>query len=366
MSDNTDYGKFILTFDPENPQAHFKELGLTELTLSPEALLPDAIPWPAKSTPTGIPLASPFPETDDLSKFKGYDALVVTWTSAEAASLASLFTPGHPVSTWYEYRHNVNDYITLVTGVNAPFNDPATDMRRYYHSMGLYFPCKIGNLKVLLFKSGLHLDFDGPAIPVKKLIAEIVQAVQPKVFITTGTGGAIGADVLLGDVIIATSVKFDCTRQFKNEPWKNAAFQTTILPAGVLEAITPDLTKVNAARVSGARSIPKMWTDSQSLIITTDFFAFDDSKDTYQLQGLGRVCDMGDAMVISTLQQFRNIQFFAVRNASDPQIPNPDNDIEKAAIESINIYNKYGALTTAASVVATWAIIETILNNPKK
>lgn len=81
----------------------------------------------------------------------------MTWTAAEAAALAALFTPEFLPSRWYEYRHNVADYIPLVTGARAPFKDPAPDMARYYHSLGLYFPCTVGGARVLLFKSGLHL-----------------------------------------------------------------------------------------------------------------------------------------------------------------------------------------------------------------
>ena len=81
----------------------------------------------------------------------------MTWTAAEAAALAALFTPEFLPSRWYVYRHNVADYIPLVTGARAPFKDPAPDMARYYHSLGLYFPCTVGGARVLLFKSGLHL-----------------------------------------------------------------------------------------------------------------------------------------------------------------------------------------------------------------
>ena len=41
----------------------------------------------------------------------------------------------------------------------------------------------------------------------------------------------------------------------------------------------------------------------------------------------------------------------AIRNASDPQIPNPNNNIEEASKQSALIYAKYGGLTTAAVVV---------------
>jgi nucleoside phosphorylase len=252
----------------------------------------------------------------------------------------------------------VQTYIPLVTGTRAPFNDTQADMARYYHSLGLYFPCRIGPANVLLLKSGLHLDYDGPQYPVRKLVSEIVQTVQPKLFITTGTGGAIGKEVALGDVVLAGRTRFDCTTQFKTEPWATASYQTSLLPTGTLGAITPTLTTVNAARVVGGRSIPKMWATPQVSIVTTDFFGFDDSTNHYKLQGLGECCDMGDAMIGNAMQQFPNVKWHAIRNASDPQIPNPENNIQKALAESTQIYSKYGVFTTAASVIATWAVIQ--------
>jgi nucleoside phosphorylase len=73
----------------------------------------------------------------------------------------------------------------------------------------------VGGACVLLLKSGVHLAYDGPATSMRRLVVEIAQAVRPKVMITTGTAGAIGADVLLGDVVIAALTRFDCTKQFK-------------------------------------------------------------------------------------------------------------------------------------------------------
>ncbi len=355
---HADVDDIRLNYDPEAPQERFKAAGVEAAFLSKDARLPSMVPWPAASKPTPEPLHPAPAESDDLSKFKGYDAVVVTWTSAEAATLAALFTPGFEVSQWYEYRHNVASYIPLVTGPKAPFNDTQADMARYYHSLGLYFPCRIGKARVLLIKSGLHLDYDGPAYPVKKMITEVVQTVQPKLFITTGTGGGIGKPVLLGDVVIAGHTLFHCTTQFKNEPWATASYQTSPTPAGAIPTITPALTKVNAARIPGAHPTPKLWDAAQDTIVTCDFFGFDDSTDHYKLQGLGQACDMGDAMIGNALQQFPNLKWHAIRNASDPQIPNPTNNIEQASEESTEIYTKYGPFTTAASVIATWAVIQ--------
>jgi nucleoside phosphorylase len=347
-----------LNYDPSRPQQRFRDAGLEAAFLAPEVQLPDSVPWPAGAVPVAAPLNPPPADSDDLSRFKGYDAVVVTWTAVEAAAMATLLTPGYPISTWYLYRHNVAKYIPLVTGKQSPFNDNTPDMARYYHTLALYLPCQIGKMKVLLMKSGLHLDYDGPATPVKKLMTEIAQTTQPKLFITTGTGGAIGSDVLLGDVVIAGSVRFDCTKQFKHEPWHNAVFTPANLPAGALAAITPALTQPNASRIPNAANPPNLWSSKNDAIVTTDFFAFDDSTDHYKLQDLGRACDMGDAMVANALQGIPNLSWYAIRNASDPQIPNPTGNIKQAAETAAQIYAKYGGLTTAASVIATWAVIK--------
>jgi hypothetical protein len=358
MAHPIDVDDVILNFDPAKPHARFRAMGIPPDILVAEAALPSAVPWPSGAAPTPAPLAKAPPESADLSQFKGYDAVAVTWTAAEASAMATLFTPGHPLAVWYEYRHNVASYIPLVTGKKAPFNDASAEMTRYYHSLGLYFPCTISGKRVLLFKSGLHLDYDGPETPVRGLMTEIAQTVEPKFFITTGTGGGIGADVKLGDVVVAGTVKFDCKHQFKSESWATASYTPSPLPVGALAAMTPTLMSVNAARIPGARATPQIFSSPGDAVVTTDVFAFDDSSDYFGLQGLGRACDMGDAMVANALQSFKSLSWYSIRNASDPQIPNPNHDIEEANKQSALIYAKYGGLTTAASLIATWAIIE--------
>jgi hypothetical protein len=363
MAGHLDVADIILNYDPEFPQARFAALGLPGTEKSSTGRLPGPVPWPAGHAPTAAPLATAPAETDDLSRFAGYDAVVVTWTAAEAAALGALFTPEYLPSRWYEYRHNVDAYVPLVTGGRAPFNDRSAEMARYYHSLGLYFPCTIGGARVLLVKSGLHLDYDGPAAPVRKLMVEIAQAVKPKLFITTGTGGGIGADVALGDVVVATTARFDCTGQFKTEPWASASYQTSPLPGGALALVTPDLTRVNAARIPGAHATPTIWASTaQDTVVTTDIFAFDDSTNHFGLQSLGRVCDMGDAMVGNAMQDCPGIAWYSVRNASDPQILDPSGDIHAAEQQAGKIYTEWGAFTTAASAIATWAIIDAAIN----
>lgn len=350
----------ILNYDPVAPQQRFREAGVAAATLSHSDRIPLTVPWP-DSPPTATPLDPAPAETDDLSRFAGYDAVVITWTAAEAAALAALFTPNHLTSQWYEYRHGIDQYIPLVTGKSAPFNSTDKEDVRYYHSLGLYFPCVIGRARVLLFKSGLHLDYDGPQTPLKKLIAEIVNTVKPSLLITTGTAGGIGANTALGDVVIAPKVRFDCTGQFKSEPWAQAEYPALAPSADILSAITPQLLAVNAARLPGSPR-PTIWHGATDAVVTTDVFAFDDSTGHFKLQGLGRMCDMGDAMVAQTMQQFPHVQFYAIRNASDPQIADTAGDFEDAKQQAGEIYTKYGAFTTAGSAIATWAVIDKTLN----
>jgi hypothetical protein len=359
MANTLDIDDIILNFDPASPRRRFHAAGLAAAIVPAAAALPETIPWPQGAVPTPAPLAVAPAETDDLSRFEGYDAVVVTWTAAEASALAALFTPGHPTASWYEYRHGINTYIPLVTGAKAPFNSREADMARYYHSLGLYFPCTIGSARVLLIKSGLHLDYDGPAVPVRKLMTEIAGTVMPKLFITTGTGGGIGADVSLGDVVIAGTVRFDCKTQFRAESWASASYPAATLPSGALAAITPALTTVNARRIPNARTTPQIFSAQSDAVVTTDFFAFDDSTDHYGLQGLGRACDMGDAMAANAMQSFPDIAWYSIRNASDPQIANPSDNMTQANEQAASIYARYGGLTTAASVISTWAVIHT-------
>jgi hypothetical protein len=142
-------------------------------------------------------------------------------------------------------------------------------------------------------------------------------------------------------------------------------FRTMGLPEDILVAEAALPSPVPWPSCAAPTPAPLAKTPSESAIfsspgdavVTTDVFAFDDSTDYYHLQGLGRACDMGDALVANALQPFKSMSWHAIRNASDPQIPNPDNKIEEAKKQSAVTYVKYGGLTTAASLIATWAII---------
>jgi hypothetical protein len=361
MSQRVNLDDIRLNFDPIEPQERFRAAGVRGAMLTAEQRMPSPVPWPDHALPKAVPLRAPPSETDDLARFGGADVVVLTWSVAETAALAALLTPGYPLSTWYEYRNGVPAYLPLISGDRAPFNDATPDMARSFRSLGQYFPLRIGAAKVLLFKSGLHFGTDGTALAVKRLIQDVARTVKPGMIITTGTGGGIGPEMRTGDIVLAGQAKFECQTQFKAYPWRNAVFRTSTLPPGVLGAITPQLTTVNASRLPGARPVPKIWASTLDTVVTTDFSGFDDSTNFCGLQGKGRLCDDSDAVVGQALSELPGIDWYSIRSVSDPQIPNPSGDFGQATQEAADIYSSCAALAAASSVIATWAVIAAVV-----
>lgn len=55
-------------------------------------------------------------------------------------------------------------------------------------------------------------------MPIRDLWKQIIQEVKPKLVITTGTAGAIGSNIKVGDVIIGRKSRFDCNKMFVGAP----------------------------------------------------------------------------------------------------------------------------------------------------
>jgi len=356
-----DLGELILTYDPLHPQPEFFPTASALAAARAAPRLPVAVPWPAGGAPFADP-PSPAPAPDRA--LPRCDVLVVTWTVAEARALATLFTPGVALEGWFEYRHNVADFLPKVTGARAPFNSrgPNDSNRRYFHTLGLYHPCRIGPARVLCFKSGLHFAYDGPQVPVQDLWKQIIDETGCSLVITTGTAGGVGANVKLGDVIVARHTVFDCMKAFRSRPFAHSSTPTSPIAARVFTRVTRALLQPNADQLPPGTGLPAILRPRTAAsqtpnIITTDFFAYDDTADSAHLQALGSACEMGDAVLGLAMQGRPNgPTWLAIRNASDPQmdasLPKPQRDAAAA-----RIYQRYGTFTTAGSVLATWAVI---------
>ena len=94
-------------------------------------------------------------------------------------------------------------------------------------------------------------------------------------------------------------------------------------------------------------------------VVTTDFFAFDDTSNTFALQGLGGAVEMGDAVLGLVTQGLGTAAplWTAVRNASDPEIDSTGLTEKEAATKAAQIYERYGYWTTIPSAITCWALI---------
>jgi nucleoside phosphorylase len=181
--------------------------------------------------------------------------------------------------------------------------------------------------------------------------------------ITTGTGGGIGSDIKLGDVIIGGAVRFHCTKQFADSAFKEAIFETTKFGKSAFELITAEMRDANAEEFNAENASPLKFAYPGSAvhktpkIVTTDFFEFDDTLDSAHLQALGQACDMGDASLGLALDTLAHPpKWTAIRNASDGQMDgtlSKEEQRQKAAA----IYKRYGLYTSVGSILATWAVI---------
>jgi len=247
---------------------------------------PDGLsPKPAAKAPAGESL----PDAD---------VLIVTWTVEEGSALAHVLTPGceanpptksHPakpgISYWKPYTKN---FATISADMNP--GCPAREKQR----LGTYWTAKIGDTKVTLFKSDSHMSQDGPddlsTSPNRLVWKQIIEDCKPKLVITTGTAGGIGAQAEVGDVVVSRFVTFD-------SGGKQPQFETFECPADVpagLLSTAHDLFAANAiylpkTNTRGPRIVHGK--SARSGIVTTKGFQYDDTANTFGLKGKGDACE---------------------------------------------------------------------------
>jgi len=352
LSTPQDLARHIIQFDAADPGTYAPHtLPAAEVMLA-AARAP--IPWPRGKEPQPAPLHPQPPPTKALPKC---DYVVVTWTTEEAKALADTLTPGFPSKTaWYDYTHNFEtEFVPLIR--------PGAPAVADSHRLGSYFLTTIAGKRVLCFKSELHMSQDGPKLPIAKLWQQLIAEVQPKLVITTGTAGGIGPAMELGDVVVARVVRFDCAAKFKNAPFHNSSYACSKLKTTSVAA-AQRLFAANAGHLPPASRAPRIVTHvlpgvKPLDVVTTDFFAFDDTANQFGLQGLGAAVEMGDAVLGMVIQDLAGAapKWVAVRNASDPQIKSTGLTPKEAARKAAQIYERFGYWTTIPSAIACWATI---------
>lgn len=337
----------IIDFDSEAPS------GLQFLAFSTATGLSrfKDIPWPAGQAPVtaagpGGAAGDPLPKAD---------VLIVTWTVDEGHALSRVLTPG---------KDSRNDYLAYTHNFDAISQDmrrgcPALKARR----LGAYWRTTIAGKSVVVFKSESHMSQDGPKLPNIKVWRQIITEVQPRLVITTGTAGGIGADTQVGDVVVSPVVRFDCTAKFRAEPFAQADFSNRTADTSQFET-AKTLFAANAGRLPPDNTRPPMITvdapsSLTSSVVTTDFFGFDTSDNHFRLQGLGAVSEMGDAVLGLVAQEIGNSApiWLAIRNVSDPQIKADGLTLRQQAEMAAQIYKGFGRWSSVCSAIVCWASV---------
>jgi nucleoside phosphorylase len=337
----------IIDFDSEAPAgreflAFTTATGLSRFTdvSWPKALAPRTGGAPKGSS------AGPLPRGD---------VLLVTWTVDEGHALSRVLTPGKDSRNDYRpYKHN---YASIAKKMRP--GCPARLLKR----LGTYWTTKIGNKKVVVFKSDSHMSQDGPKLPNAEVWKQIIDEVRPTLVITTGTAGGIGKQFEVGDVVVSPIVRFDCTAKFGKAPFRTAHYSSRSVRRAYFPQAT-ELFKANAGQLpkDNTRS-PKIVRVSpkalKSSVVTTDFFGFDTSDNHYHLRNLGDVSEMGDAVLGLVCAQMgtKAPRWVAVRNVSDPQIKVGSMTLRQQAALAAHIYKAFGRWSSVCSAIVCWALI---------
>jgi nucleoside phosphorylase len=285
------------------------------------------------------------------------DVLIVTWTVDEGHALSRVLTPGKDSRDDYvPYTHNF-DQIAKKMRAGCP--------ARLAKRLGTYWTGSIGTKSVVYFKSDSHMSQDGPKLPNIDVWAQLIDEVKPRLVITTGTAGGIGAQFEVGDVVVSPVVRFDCIQKFKAEPFHASDYSSAAARASML-------TKAKKLFAANSGQLPKDNTrppeiavtkpgDVGTSVVTTDFFGFDTSDDHFKLQRLGNVSEMGDAVLGLVAQRMSDQgqtapRWVAVRNVSDPQIK-AEGTIKQQAAVAAQIYKAFGRWSTVCSAIVCWALI---------
>jgi hypothetical protein len=94
-------------------------------------------------------------------------------------------------------------------------------------------------------------------------------------------------------------------------------------------------------------------------VLTTDFFGFDNTDNTYKLEGKGGLSEMGDAVLgmVCKQQGAKAPQYAIVRNISDPQIDSKGQTLAQQTKLAADIYKAYGRWSSVCSAIVCWAIV---------
>ena len=333
----------LIDFDSEGPEGKAFQAAAPRTSTGLSKFV--EIEWPEGLAPT------PGERPTGESLPRG-DVLVVTWTVDEGHALSRVLSPGFDSqSDWQPYTKHF-DQIAQKMRAGCPAREAG--------NLGKYWTTEIGSKRVTLFKSNSHMSQDGPELPNALVWKQVIQDVRPQWVITTGTGGGIGPGFEVGDVIVSRFVTFDCKKEFKRLNGDSFAYATNAPDPRFNDAKSLFRFNAGSLPLDNKRAPHIVIPDSpQTGVLTTDFFGFDNTADTYQLEGKGDLSEMGDAVLGMVCQEMGSDapSYTIVRNVSDPQIDSSDMTLAQQTEVAASIYKAFGRWSSVCSAIVCWSIV---------
>jgi kumamolisin len=355
------------------------------------------VSWPAGLAPAPTQLGKYAPGQNITEALQAQaDALIVLFTEPETQALLDVLTQNNAWTAarrkaWNGYGHNFAQF--------APIANSAGDEALESGLFGYLNAMKIGNKTVVLFKSELHPKQNGSALPFVGVMQQLIQELQPKLVIGTGTAGAIGSHIQCGDVAITDRARFHCevkyppkyadidtmsanhteltnTATFDPKWVQYAAANFTKLSLSGLSQCYSKLQKLSGySFVHKNQGAPSIYVTNVNPapgpqpmdIVSADYLTVDDKSDAEGLQSSGIMNDTDDAFLFYAISKMTGTQpkWLSVRNASEPQIvvppfapgTSPSAVVNKLKGVAGSVYGIYQYCTTLNSAFACWGVV---------
>ena len=340
--------------------------------------IPDSV-WPDKLKPV-VP-KQPAPNLN--APAAKADVVVIAYTTDETRALSYVFTgqPGFE-KTWNPYGHN---FSTIKKKIAGGMGSKAKPNALGKGTMAYVCQVTVNKTKVLLVKSEMHPARNGKRLPFIDLIEQLVKEAQPQLVITSGTGGAVGSHLNVGDVVVTNSALFHCKKSYPDYAAEIPTIQSGAAQRPLSDAVTVKTDQIDHANLNMLKLVvPALLGDTAKLhaegiafvtanqspqiyfeqvpgakamnVLSADFFSVDDTHDTEKLQELGIMDDMDDAFVALAIEKSgrgASTGWLSVRNASEPQIQYSADEEANAS----KIYEACGYHTSLNGAFACWAVI---------
>jgi hypothetical protein len=321
------------------------------------------------------------------------DMIIMTWTSAEWAAFAQVMTGRTDEMPYNGYSEDGPNWKDEWVSFYNYWDDnvlsagsPSIKNRAWGSCCVVKFPQN--DKYALLFKSDMHISTDGPTIPLRNMVQELLDAFDPNLVLTIGTAGGTNTSDDLGSANITNGGHCQLSGEFSglNYWFNNRTFRSDWTPKTTyLTKAQDELSKlvpvtqewINAIYESkkseliddctgkpyslsvvqnaniGPHNIPVKLNDvsNQKMVLTTNSYVVattDGSYDKYAAM------EMDDA-VIGMVCNANKVNFGVIRNISDP-VQNKGLNQTAAGNWGSAIYSAFGFYTSYNGALAACAI----------